>query len=509
MKLTVDRLSPSLKKTLSLTGILFLGAAYSGSWVFLFGFSHAFWFLPAGLRFVALMYMRPVYWPVLIVGEWLGIAYLNEQQNDYASVFEHIIPIYLPSLVYPIVIGLMLRIKSLKINGAIGQADLVPISAAIIVAALTSATCLFMLVSGDNSFLVFEEYSVDGIFSYALGDISGVLFVWSSLEFIKTFIVMDQSARRGFAKNAAYLTLPFVIAFSLLLPVFEWAALALMFIPIVFLALRSGWAGATFSLMVLNIIAGFYFWQSGDTAVLFDTQIFMISVGFTGLFLGATVSHQSDLTTDIRNISQRLITTQETERNRIARDLHDHIGQVLTALTLRVAILRKQAPAELEEDFDLLDQLAARAFHDVRETVRQLSPRELSNFGLSKLIENPLFHEMLATVNITYTTSIDEGITDIPQQLQIAVFRISQEALSNITKHSSATECTLTLELLDQKGNKTVRLKIQDNGAGFDTDNYVQGHGLQNIKDRVQSFLGRVELSSGDWGTLLDITLPT
>ena len=111
---------------------------------------------------------------------------------------------------------------------------------------------------------------------------------------------MDQSARRGFSKNAAYLTFPFVIAFSLFLPVFEWAALTLMFIPIV--------------------------------------------------FLGAAVSRQNDLITHIKKNSQRVITTQETERNRIARDLHDHIGQVLTALTLRVAILRKQAPEELEKD---------------------------------------------------------------------------------------------------------------------------------------------------------------
>ena len=511
MQLTVDRLSPSLKKILNLSGMLFICAAYSGLWVFLFGFSHAFWFLPAGLRFVALMYTRPVYWPVLIVGEWLGIAYLNQQYTNYASVFEHIIPSYLPSLIYPVVIGLVLRVHSSKVkgaNGVIDQADLVSITVAIIVAGLVSATCLFMLMPGANPFLVFEKFSIDGILSYALGDIAGVLFAWSTVEFIKSFTAMDQSARYVFVKNAAFLTLPFVIAFLFLLPVFEWAALALMFIPIVFLALKNGWAGATFSLMALNIIAGFYYWQTGNTVVLFDTQIFLVSVGFTGLFLGAAISRQSELMTDVRNISQRVITTQETERNRIARDLHDHIGQELTALTLRVAILRKRASAGLETDFDLLDQLAARVFHDVHEIVGELSPRELSNFGLNRSLESPLFHEMLETAGVSYTTSIDTGITDIPEQVQVAVFRISQEALSNIAKHSSATKCTLKLWLVDRQGKKTVRLKIQDDGAGFDTDNYAPGHGLQNIKDRVQALLGRIELSSGEWGTLLDISLP-
>ena len=512
MELTVDRLSPSLKKILSFSGMLIICAAYSGLWVFLFGFSHAFWFLPAGLRFVALMHMRPVYWPFLIVGEWLGIAFLTQQNSSFAGVIEHIVPSHLPSLIYPAVIGLMFRINLSRVKGVnspFGQIDLVPITVAIIVAATASATCLFTLMPGNSPFLIFEKFSVNGIFGYALGDVAGVLFLWSTVEFLKCFTVMDQSARLIFAKNAAFLTLPFVIAFSFLLPVFEWAALALMFIPIVFLALKTGWAGATFSLMILNIIAGFYFWQTGNTVILFDTQIFLVSVGFTGLFLGAAVSRQSELMTDIRNISQRVITTQENERNRIARDLHDHIGQVLTALTLRSAILRKQAPDELKEDFDLLDQMAARVFHDIHEVVGELSPRELSEFGLNRSLESPLFHKMLTTADISYATSIDAGITDIPEQIQVAVFRISQEALSNIAKHSSATECTLTLGLLNTKGSKAIRLKIQDNGAGFDTDNYAPGHGLQNIKDRVQALRGRIELSSGEWGTLLDITLPT
>jgi len=275
-----------------------------------------------------------------------------------------------------------------------------------------------------------------------LGDIAGVLFAWSIVEFIKSFTAMDQSARRGFSKNAAYLTFPFVMAFSLLLPVFEWAALALMFIPIV--------------------------------------------------FLGAAVSRQNDLITHIKKNSQRVITTQETERNRIARDLHDHIGQVLTALTLRVAILRKQAPEELEKDLDLLDQLVATVFHDVHEIVEELSPRDISSIGLSRSLQDSKLHKMLATANISYTTYIDAEIAEIPDQLQIAVFRISQEALSNIARHSSATECSLKLRVLDKQGSTAVRLEIRDNGAGFDSNDYVSGHGLKNITDRAQVF----------WGTL-------
>jgi len=415
---------------------------------------------------------------------------------------------FLPSIIYAAVIGLILRKKAWMGHGVINQTELISISLAIVIAALASATSLFLLLPGDSPFLIFEKFSIRGIFGYSLGDVAGVLFFWSVVVFIKSFMVMDGSSRGLFFRNAAYLTLPVLAAIALLAPRFEWAFLSLMAIPIVFLALKHGWPGVTLSLMTLNVIAGLNFWFNGSTAVLFDTQIFLVSVGFTGLFLGAVVSRQAELMMSIRNISQRAITTQEAERRRISRDVHDQIGQVLTALTLRIAILKKRAPDNLKDDIDLLDQLAGQAFRDIHDVVREISPRELSHFGLKRSLESPAFQKMLGATNTSYTSSIDSRVADMPEQVQIAIFRISQEALSNIARHSRATECSLKVDLSGKPGKETVCLEIQDKGAGFDTKVATKGHGLQNVMDRTQALLGNCELTSDKNGTLLVVSLP-
>jgi len=454
------------------------------------------------------MYTRPVFWPVFLVGEWVAIAYLSGEHSSYANIFEHGLTNFLPSIIYVAVIGLLLRKRAWVSQGIINQGELVSITLAIIISALATATSLFLLMPAESPFLVFEKFSIKGIFSYSLGDIAGVLFIWSSVEFIRSLLGMDKFSRRKFAMDAVLLIFPVVAVMVLIKPGFEWAFIAIMFLPILFFALKHGWPGATFSLVTLNIIAGLSFLLSRNSTVLFDTQIFLVSVGFTGLFLGATVSRQAELMKSIRDISQRVITTQETERNRISKDLHDHVGQVLTALTLRIAILRQRGPADLKKDLDLLDELAAQVFHDVHEIVGELSPRELSYFGLKRSLESSLFRKMLEAANITYKPSVDSAVAKIPDHIQIAIFRISQEALSNIARHSSATECSLKVDVKDKKGEKIVCLQIRDNGNGFDTNSVKSGHGLQNIKDRILALLGSFDLASGTQGTTLYITFP-
>lgn len=508
MQLTVDLQSSSLKKILIFLRALFIGVLYSGLFTFLFTLSHAFWFLPAGLRFVALVYLRPVYWPALLVGELLAHTYLTGAYNAHSGLFDHIMLGILSWLSYAVMVSLVLRKRAWISRTVINQSELGSITVAIVTAALISATFVHLLMPGDSSFLIFEKFSVKGIFSYTLGDVAGVLFIWPPVAFIQSFMVMDKSERYGFATSAAYVVLPITIAIALLNPVFNWATLALMFVPVVLLSLKHGWPGATFSLVVMNLSAGVEFLLVGNTGDLFDNQVFLVSVGFTGLFLGAAISHQAELMKRIRNFSQRVITTQETERNRIAQDVHDHIGQVLTALTLRIAILRQRASAELKNDFDLLEKMAAQVFHDVHEIVGELSPREISHFGLKRSLESPPFHKMLEASGITYTSTIDSGVTDIPEQTQTAIYRISQEALSNIAKHSQATRCSLKVSFFRKQRKTMVCLEIQDDGAGFDVGMVNNGHGLQNIEDRVQSFMGNYVISSTASGTRLNIALP-
>lgn len=508
MQLTSDSRNPSLKIILNTLGVLVLGISYSALWVGLWELSHAFWYLPAGLRFVAMLLSRPVLWPVFILAEWLAISYLSGMHTVYPNIFAHGPANFLPSLIYAGVIGLLLwHRKRINLDGN-SQGELALIALCAIIAALATATALFLLLPADSAFLSFEKFSLRGIFSYALGDVAGVLFLWSSVELVRSLAGMDQPARRAFARDALLTVLMIIAIVALLSPTFESAMLGMMFLPILYLTLKRGLTGAMFSLMTLNGIAGLSFWLSGNSSALFDTQVILVSVGFTGLFLGASVSHQAQLLENIRRVSQRLITTQEMERKRISRDLHDHVGQVLTALTLHIAILKRRAPTGSKQDFDVLNSLATQVIHDVHEIVGELAPRELTNSGLKCSLEGSKFYDMLEAANIRYKPLVDSGVDEIAEQVKMAIFRISQELLSNIAKHSLASECSLKVDLLNRNGRKLVRLQMKDNGRGFDTNAVGDGHGLQNIENRVQALAGEIELSSGNGGTTLQIVLP-
>jgi glucose-6-phosphate-specific signal transduction histidine kinase len=508
MKLTANIQNQSLRIILTFLGALLVCCIYAVLWGVLWELSQAYWYMPAGLRFAVLMYTRMKYWPLWFLGEWMALSYLNGTYSNYSSIFEHGLANAMPLTFYAIAIAFLLRTKAWSIRLPSSQRNLANITIAIIIAALATALSLFLFMPDDSPFLSFERFSLTGIFTYALGDMAGVLFFWSTVEFTKFFKVLGKSGRRVFVRDAFYLMVPITALVLVLVPVFDWTFLALLFLPIVILSLRYGWAGATFSLMALNIVAGVSFWLTWNTGVLFDGQVFLVSIGFTGLFLGAAISHKEELITSIRDISGRLIETQEAERHRISQDLHDHVGQVLTALRSRLAILGRKETNDLAGEIEKLDQMAAQAYLEVHDIVGELSPRELAHFGLKRTLESPTFHDMLQAANIDYSTSIDHQADDISKQRQMAIFRISQEALVNVSKHSLASECSLEIVVFGKKVQEMINLQIQDNGVGFDTDTISGGHGLQNIEDRVQALSGNCYLRSGKKGTLLDITFP-
>jgi glucose-6-phosphate-specific signal transduction histidine kinase len=508
MKLTADIQNQSLRKILSSLGFVLVCCVYAVLWGLLWELSLAFWYLPAGLRFAVLMYTRMKYWPAWFLGEWMALSYLNATYTDHSSILESGLANVMPLMIYAIAITFLLRKKAWSPRPPSSQKIVASTTVAIIIAAMLTALSLVLFLPDDSPFLLFERFSLAGIFTYALGDMAGVLFFWSSVEFIRFFRILGKSGRRAFVLDAFYLMVPLTALVVVLVPVFDWTFLAVLFLPIVILSLRHGWAGATFSLMALNIVAGVSLWLTWNTGVLFDAQIFLVSIGFTGLFLGAAISHKEELITSIRDISKRVIETQEAERNRISQDLHDHVGQVLTALRSRLAILGRKATNDLADEIDKLDQIAARAYLEVHDIVSELSPRELAHFGLKRSLESSTFYDMLHAANIDYATSIDQQADKISKQLQMAVFRISQEALTNVCKHSLASECSLEIVVFGKKVQEMINLQIQDNGVGFDIETISGGHGLQNIEDRVQALSGSYYLKSGEKGTLLDITFP-
>jgi signal transduction histidine kinase len=178
------------------------------------------------------------------------------------------------------------------------------------------------------------------------------------------------------------------------------------------------------------------------------------------------------------------------ERNRIAREIHDALGHSLTAFNLHLeAALRlfNRDPQEAKALLIEAKQLAANSLQDVRQSVAELRSNPLQGKSLSVAIQ-ALIDDFSRSTGIQPEFVCDQALVDclnLSSEQQVTIYRIVQEALTNISKHAQATIVKISLSQIDQQ----CQLIIDDNGCGFDRSLTSSGFGLQGIKERTQ-FLG-------------------
>ncbi|RME99680.1 MAG: sensor histidine kinase [Chloroflexi bacterium] len=203
---------------------------------------------------------------------------------------------------------------------------------------------------------------------------------------------------------------------------------------------------------------------------------------------------------------KRLVTAQEDERSRISRELHDEFGQLLTglALGLRGAQASAHKPDVVAPQLAQLEKMAVQGLADMRRLVNELRPALLDDVGLEAALRH--YAQNFAELSgIKTNVDLDEHPNRLPGQLETILFRITQEALTNIARHTNATQATIYLRC----NNGTVRLNITDNGQGFDPEATSQGTGLLGIAERVRLANGDFQIQSEpDAGTRLIIQVP-
>lgn len=199
-------------------------------------------------------------------------------------------------------------------------------------------------------------------------------------------------------------------------------------------------------------------------------------------------------TGELQALSMRLLRVQEDERRTIARELHDHVGQMLTGLRFQLEAARRDAPAAVQPALTEAIGSSDEIIRYLREITQQLRPRVLDDLGLAPALEwhLNLFHRQTG-VTATLDASLPPG--RLPGDLETAVFRIVQEALTNVARHAGTTTANVTLTT---DGNKLI-VEITDRGRGFDPD-AVQARrdslGLTGLCERVILAGGRPEIFS-------------
>lgn len=194
-------------------------------------------------------------------------------------------------------------------------------------------------------------------------------------------------------------------------------------------------------------------------------------------------------------ILQKTILTQDDERKRIARDLHDDISSKLTAVALNLHLLKSEKTPQ-EDKQEIIDNTFAindKAIESSRKIAHHLFPPVLEKFGLLEALEEPFFdYNKTEAVKINFTSQIEFNFKVSNSQLQI--FRIIQELINNYIKHGKATEIQIKFRV----GNTKNEYFYIDNGLGFDNSqlDISKGLGFSNIENRIQNINGTFKLES-------------
>jgi signal transduction histidine kinase/ligand-binding sensor domain-containing protein len=206
--------------------------------------------------------------------------------------------------------------------------------------------------------------------------------------------------------------------------------------------------------------------------------------------------------------SRRLIASQEDERRRIAGELHDGLGQNLVLIRNRAELGIRQLvpPPALEEQLREISAAAAQSLEEVRSTAHALRPYELERLGLTRAVEDAA-QKAAGTSGVKFACDMDSVDGLLPQEIEVALFRIVQEALNNVLRHAHASE--VIIELKKEAG--WLRLTVLDNGCGFDAASPAgkAGFGLANMTARTKMVRGKLHIDSAPGrGTALTVRLP-
>jgi two-component system sensor histidine kinase UhpB len=198
---------------------------------------------------------------------------------------------------------------------------------------------------------------------------------------------------------------------------------------------------------------------------------------------------------ELRSLASQVIRAQEDERRRIARELHDDTAQVLFAQLLRLSALKGSPDPAVHSMASTLEELTVEALEGVRRLALELRPPALDDLGLSAALgELAQRHAEKLNVAVDYQSRGLRG--RLPAEVELVLYRVAQEALTNISKHANATQVSLDID----RSSDDVSISIRDNGRGFDgaasgsSDGRGLGLGIFGMEERVALVGGRFRI---------------
>ncbi|MDX1304392.1 MASE1 domain-containing protein [Photobacterium sp.] len=488
-------------------------------------------FLPTGLKLAVLVLTARRYWKLFVISEliisgWL-IYLIGDQQQD-------ILLLLCPFLSYLLAIPFADIWQQLK---TYWQKLLALVSLVLVHGILLGGMILLLIKPLD--------LPLNYAFSSAIAAITGGVLltpflyllydylhhkVWVPLS--PALIHQEVTLRPSALLWAITFFTVGLVAELTLLDQMEPLGLLIILLPNIFMAYKYGWQGGVLATVMNSILLTTARQISGSFATDQELQIFMTTQALVGLGLGIAISRQyllaqklqqanQDLAAELTNkqdLARQLVQVEENIRKSVARELHDEIGQNITAIQIQAMLADRTTQEENTKTIaDAINTLSMRIHSATKQLLTQLRPHILDELGLENALRQ-LAHEMkFAERQIDFKINIGIAADKLDDITAVTLYRIVQELLNNATKHSQATEVQLSL-----MPGTSFSLELRDNGCGLPENWRTKGQGLKGIEERVSALGGHLSIESNDnahiragselnsnKGTRIIVTLPT
>lgn len=505
-----------------------LGLGYALLWSLVWPTAQPYWMLPFGLRFGVLLLAPLRYWGWLLGGE-LAATSLTAVLQGLPFGWPGYLIGHLPQ---PLVVALCLwLLRRANLRPSLRDPEEVSrllLSAAFTVLAATAADAVLLaLVQAEpTSNLLLHAMGQD-----LLGNYVGVLLVTPPLILLWR-ARPSRHALFGLLMDGLLVMLPALVILLVLTeqaePQREFARV-LSLAPVLFFAFRHGWRGASLAMLISSLgmtVVDHLLIHATPTA---STHLFLAVAGTGALMLGsatdalrrsservaeqnvhlAAVNRRLDhLARQLRDAARGNLQAEENQRRYMAAELHDELGQNLTAIQTHVKLAQtrlKQAGLEdIGTSINTILGYMRRALHRLLDDLR---PAVLDEFGLLRALDEGPIRDLLGTAGIVYHTELHGDPRLLDEDIRTAIYRLAQESATNTVKHAQASEFRLRLRIGERQGMALALLDIRDDGIGLPERVPRGGRGLQGMRDRVTSLGGLFRLRPDRQGVHLRILL--
>ena len=517
--------SPSLRRAWSLpvrwpsarqcAGVVVLAAAYFGAaklgQTLRYTASVSAIWPPAGLGIAALYLFGLRWWPGIFLGELLvnGQLLVDNPSFPIGSLAGQQV-----GNMAEVIVGAWLLRRLIGPRAALDRASQVGgmiVAAGAATAISATVGTVSMLAGG-----VIDRTEVATFWrTWLLGDTAGALVV---LPLVLTWLRDPGAAWRRIRTVEGALLLGSVVVMTVVAVNSDAPLLYLVFPSLIWAAFRFGPPGVTLSTAItvgltIGITAdqlGVFFKQPIDDRTL-STQLYILVVSLTPLFLSALVSERERSATELAESKRRESEAALEERRRIARDLHDSVSQALFSSALHTRAAQKaleeggsDLPERVGPKLSAVDELTKRAQNEMRRFIFEWAPGEVSDGLVLAFVR----HASSFPDDVELRVAVDGPVGPLPlaRTVETQLYGIGREALANVVKHAMASTAQVRIEA----GASHVVVEVEDNGCGFDPDAPRPGHyGLESMRSRAAEIRADLRISStAGIGTVVRVEVP-